>query len=411
MIQSVSTRSKLAVVEDLCAVTVFFGLRCIVLRFSTRSIHAGDRLEDEVGAVTVPIYQVSTFRQREPGVEGEYVYARTGNPTRGALERALASLEEGEHGLAFGSGMAAITTIALSILNEGDHVVSIQDLYGGTRRLFDRIMKNFGVRFTYVKGADPEDFQGGIRPETKIVWVETPTNPLLQIVDIATAAKSAHEHNALLVVDNTFMSPYLQQPLKLGADIVIHSTTKYLGGHSDLVGGAVVLSDSSLYEKVHFAQNAAGAIPGPFDCWLALRGIKTLSVRMDKHCANAQKIAEFLEPHPKVQSVIYPGLVSHPQHSLAKKQMRGFGGMITLRLKGNFEACKRLLKNVKVFTVAESLGGVESLIEHPSSMTHASVPKEERERIGVTDSLIRLSVGLEDVEDLITDLSEGLEHV
>lgn len=398
-------------VESLCAVKVFSVLRCTVLRFSTRSIHAGDRLEDEVGAVTVPIYQVSTFRQREPGVEGEYVYARTGNPTRSALERALASLEEGEHGLAFGSGMAAITTLALSLLSKGDHVIAVQDLYGGTRRLFDRIMKNFGVQFTYVKGSDPEDFQRGIRPETKIVWVETPTNPLLQIIDIPTAAKSAHDHNALLVVDNTFMSPYLQQPLKLGADIVLHSTTKYLGGHSDLVGGAVVLSNYSLYEKVHFAQNAAGAVPGPFDCWLALRGIKTLSVRMDRHCANAKKIAEFLETHSKVRKVIYPGLVSHPQHSLAEKQMSGFGGMVSLHLKGDFEACKRLLKNVKVFTVAESLGGVESLIEHPSSMTHASVPKEERERIGVTDSLIRLSVGLEDVEDLITDLSEGLEHV
>jgi cystathionine gamma-lyase len=368
-------------------------------------------LEDEAGAVTVPIYQVSTFRQREPGVEGEYVYARTGNPTRNALERALASLEEGEYGLAFGSGMAAITTVSLSLLSEGDHVVAVQDLYGGTRRLFDRVMRNFGVQFTYVKGSEPKDFQGAIRPKTKIVWVETPTNPLLQIIDIQSAAKSAHDHNALLVVDNTFMSPYLQQPLKLGADIVLHSTTKYLGGHSDLVGGAVVLSDSELYEKVHFAQNAAGAIPGPFDCWLALRGIKTLSVRMDRHCANAQKIAEFLDTHPKVASVIYPGLVSHPQHSLAEKQMSGPGGMISFRLKGDFEACKKLLKNVKVFTVAESLGGVESLIEHPSSMTHASVPKEERERIGVTDSLIRLSVGLEDVEDLITDLSEGLEHV
>ena len=398
-------------VEGLCAVKILSELRCSVLRFSTRSIHAGDRLEDEAGAVTVPIYQVSTFRQREPGVEGEYVYARTGNPTRNALERALASLEEGKYGLAFGSGMAAITTVSLSLLREGDHVVAVQDLYGGTRRLFDRIMKNFGVQFTYVKGSEPKDFQGAIRPKTKIVWVETPTNPLLQIIDIQTAAKSAHDHNALLVVDNTFMSPYLQQPLKLGADIVLHSTTKYLGGHSDLVGGAVVLSDSSLYEKVHFAQNAAGAIPGPFDCWLALRGIKTLSVRMDRHCANAQKIAEFLDTHPKVASVIYPGLVSHPQHSLAEKQMSGPGGMISFRLKGDFEACKKLLKNVKVFTVAESLGGVESLIEHPSSMTHASVPKEERERIGVTDSLIRLSVGLEDVEDLITDLSEGLAHV
>ena len=402
---------KLSSVESLCAVKMGFVSRWVLMRFSTRSIHSGDRPEDEAGAVTVPIYQVSTFRQKEPGVESQYVYARTSNPTREALERTLASLEEGEHGLAFGSGMAAITTVALSLLNEGDHVVAVQDLYGGTRRLFDHIMRNFGVQFTYVKGSDSEDFERQIRPETKLVWVETPTNPLLQLIDLPTAAKSAHNHNALLVVDNTFMSPYLQQPLKLGADIVLHSTTKYLGGHSDLVGGAVVLSNPSLYEKVHFAQNAAGAVPGPFDCWLALRGIKTLSLRMDRHCANAQKIAEFLEPHPKVQSVIYPGLASHAQHSLAEKQMSGFGGMISLRLNGNFEACKRLLKSVKVFTVAESLGGVESLIEHPSSMTHASVPRVERERIGITDSLIRLSVGLEDVEDLITDLSEGLEQV
>jgi cystathionine beta-lyase/cystathionine gamma-synthase len=368
-------------------------------------------MEDEIGAVTVPIYQVSTFRQKEPSIEGGYVYARTGNPTRTALETTLASLEGGRHGLAFGSGMAAITTIALSLLNQGDHVLAVHDLYGGTRRLFDQIMHNFGVNFTYVQGFTADAFENAIRPETRIVWVETPTNPLLQIIDIAMVAKLAHNHDALLVVDNTFASPYLQEPLKLGADIVVHSTTKYLGGHSDLVGGAVVMSDASPYEKVRFAQNAAGAVPGPFDCWLVLRGIKTLPVRMDRHCSNALKIAEYLSTHPKVERVLYPGLASHPHHSLARKQMAGFGGMISFYLKGDFQACKRLLKHVRIFTVAESLGGVESLIEHPSSMTHASVPKDERERIGVTESLVRLSVGIEDIDDLVTDLSEAIEEV
>lgn len=381
------------------------------MRFSTRAIHIGEEENNPTGAVVVPIYQVSTFRQREPGVEGEYVYSRTGNPTRAALERSLASLEEGQYGLAFASGMGAITTVAMGLLKKGDRVLAVEDLYGGTRRLFDRVMHNFGVEFTYVEGTNLNDFEDEIRPETKIVWLETPTNPLLKIIDIESVSKIAHQHNAVLVVDNTFMSPYLQQPLRLGADIAVHSTTKYLGGHSDLIGGAVVLSNPELYEKVHFAQNAAGAIPGPMDCWLVLRGIKTLAVRLDRHSTNAQKVAEFLAGHPKVSKVLYPGLSSHPQHELARKQMAGFGGMVSFHLKGNFNACKKLLKHVKVFTVAESLGGVESLIEHPSSMTHASVPKEEREKVGVTDSLIRLSVGIEDVEDLITDLSTALEHV
>jgi cystathionine gamma-lyase len=381
------------------------------MRFSTRAIHVGDMQTDSTGAVVTPIYQVSTFRQREPGSEGEYVYSRTGNPTRTALERSIAALEEGEYGLAFASGMAAITTIALSLLKRGDHVLAVEDLYGGTRRLFNQVMRNFGVSFSYVEGSNPKDFEAAIKPETKLVWIESPTNPLLKVIDIKEVAKSAHNHEASVVVDNTFMSPYLQQPLKLGADIALHSTTKYLGGHSDLIGGAVALSDRALYEKVHFAQNAAGAVPGPLDCWLTVRGIKTLAVRMDRHCQNAQKVADFLSLHKKVQRVLYPGLASHPQHELAKRQMSGFGGMVSFHLKGDFEACKRLLKNVGVFTVAESLGGVESLIEHPSSMTHASVPREERERTGVTDSLIRLSVGIEDVEDLITDLSTALDSV
>ena len=380
------------------------------MRFSTRAIHAGEEPENPTGTVVVPIYQVSTYRQREPGSNIGYVYSRTGNPTRTALEHCLASLEEGEHGLAFASGMAAITTIILSQLKKGDHVLAVEDLYGGTHRLFDRIMHNFGLDFGYVKGTDLKEFETNLKPETKMIWVETPTNPLLRVVDIGGVAKIAHRHDALLVVDNTFMSPYLQNPLKLGADIVVHSTTKYLGGHSDLIGGAVVVSDPKVYEKVHFAQNAAGAIPGPMDCWLVLRGIKTLAVRMDRHCGNAQRIAEFLEGHAKVLKVVYPGLTSHPQHALASKQMGGFGGMVSFHLKGGSDSCKKLLRNLKVFTPAESLGGVESLIEHPSSMTHASVPREEREKIGVSDSLIRVSVGLEDAEDLIGDLSTGLEH-
>jgi len=379
------------------------------MRFSTRAIHAGDP-QNESGSVTVPIYQVSTFRQDEPGVEGKYVYARTSNPTREALENALASLEEGRHALAFASGMAAITTLALSLLKQGDHAVAVQDLYGGTRRLFDRIMNNFGIQFSYADGSASKSLDGSIRPETKIVWVETPTNPLLQVVDLEMAANLAHKHNALLIVDNTFASPFLQLPLKLGADIVVHSTTKYLGGHSDLVGGAVVLADRALYEKVRFAQNAAGAVPGPFDSWLVLRGIKTLAVRMDRHCTNAQKVAEYLTRHPKVAKVFYPGLASDPNHPLARKQMTGYGGMVSFHLKGGFDDCKRFLKTLRVFTLAESLGGVESLIEHPASMTHSSVPREERDRIGVTDSLIRISVGIEDADDLVTDLSQALEQ-
>jgi cystathionine beta-lyase/cystathionine gamma-synthase len=371
----------------------------------------GGEPTNPTGAVAVPIYQVSTFRQSEFGVEGQYAYSRTSNPTRAALESNLAALEGGQFCLAFASGMAATTTAVLSLLRKGDHVLAVEDLYGGTRRLFDRIMRNFGIEFSYVEGTNLDQFDAGFRPETKLVWVETPTNPLLKIIDITGTAKIAHEHNALLVVDNTFMSPYLQQPLKLGADIVIHSTTKYLGGHSDLIGGAIVLSDPALYEKVRFAQNAVGAIPGPLDCWLVLRGIKTLAVRMDRHCSNAQKVAEFLEGQSEVPSVMYPGLPTHPQHELALKQMGGFGGMISFHLKRNFESCKRLFKQLKIFTVAESLGGVESLIEHPASMTHASVPEEERNRMGVTDSLIRLSVGIEDVEDLISDLSTAFEHL
>jgi len=381
------------------------------LRFSTKAVHAGEELERPTGTVVVPVYQVSTYRQLEPGVEGPYVYSRSGNPTRTALENSLASLEGARYGLAFASGMGAITTVILGLLRRGDHVISVEDLYGGTRRLFDRIFRNFGVEFTYVEGSKAEEFEKALRSETKMVWVETPTNPLLKLVDLESVAKIAHEHSSVVAVDNTFMSPYLQQPLKFGADIAVHSTTKYLGGHSDLVGGGVALSDEEVYEKLRYAQNAAGAIPGPWDCWLVLRGIKTLAVRMDRHCTNAQRIAEFLNEHEKAAKVLYPGLKSHPQHELARKQMAGFGGMVSFYLKGNRDSYKNLLKHVEVFTVAESLGSVESLIEHPSSMTHASLPKEIRESIGVTDSLIRLSIGIEDVQDLIEDLSRALDQI
>ena len=339
------------------------------------------------------------------------MYSRSGNPTRTALENSLASLEGARYGLAFASGMGAITTVILGLLRRGDHVISVEDLYGGTRRLFDRTFRNFGVEFTYVEGSKAEEFEKALRSETKMVWVETPTNPLLKLVDLESVAKIAHEHSSVVAVDNTFMSPYLQQPLKFGADIAVHSTTKYLGGHSDLVGGGVALSDEEVYEKLRYAQNAAGAIPGPWDCWLVLRGIKTLAVRMDRHCTNAQRIAEFLNEHEKAAKVLYPGLKSHPQHELARKQMAGFGGMVSFYLKGNRDSYKNLLKHVEVFTVAESLGSVESLIEHPSSMTHASLPKEIRESIGVTDSLIRLSIGIEDVQDLIEDLSRALDQI
>jgi len=381
------------------------------MRFSTRAIHAGDEPDNRTGTVVVPIYQVSTFKQSQPDAGAGYVYSRTANPTRTALESCLASLEEAGHALAFASGMAAITTLLLSLVNQGDHVLAVEDLYGGTRRLFTRVMQNFGVDSTYFDGTSLSDCEGRFKSRTKIVWVETPTNPLLQIVDIAAVAKIAHNHNALVVVDNTFMSPYLQHPLRLGADIVVHSTTKYLGGHSDLIGGAVMLSDPRIYEKVQFAQNAVGAVPGPMDCWLVLRGIKTLAVRLERHCSNAKKVAEFLITHPKVSKVIYPGFTSHPQYDLARKQMDDFGGMVSFHLKGGLPSWQELLKHLKVFAPAESLGSVESLIEHPSSMTHASVPKEERDRIGVTDSLIRASVGIEDAEDLIDDLSTALEHV
>lgn len=377
------------------------------MKFSTKAIHVGQEPDKETGAVTVPIYQTSTFAQEEPAKHKGYEYSRTGNPTRAALEKNLAALENGKYGLAFASGMAAISTVS-NLLKSGDHVVVCDDVYGGTYRLFQKVLTNYGLDFTYVDQRDTNNVLEAIKANTKMVWIETPTNPLLKLVDIEDVSKLAKKKGIISVVDNTFASPYFQNPLDLGADIVVHSTTKYIGGHSDVIGGAVITSNADIYEKLKFVQNSVGAIPGMFDCWLLLRSVKTLAVRMERHNSNAMKIAEYLEKHPKVAKVIYPGLKSHPQHALAKKQMRGSGGMVTFELKGGFEAAKRLLTHVKIISLAESLGGVESLISHPGTMTHAAIPREERLSRGLSDGMVRLSVGIEDVEDLIGDLERAL---
>ena len=377
--------------------------------FSTDAIHAGQEPDPSTGAITVPIYQTSTFVQEELGKHKGYEYARTGNPTRAALERNLAVLERGRFGYAFASGMAAINAM-MTLFKAGDHILAGQNLYGGTFRLFERVLRDFGLTFSYVDTRRLEAIEKAIQPTTRLLLIETPTNPVMEITDIAAAAQLAHAHGVLLAVDNTFMSPYLQRPLELGADIVIHSTTKYLNGHSDGVGGAVILNDTALAERLKFIQNAAGAILGPFDSWLVLRGVKTLSVRMERHCQNGMAIAKFLAAHPKVKHVHYPGLVSHPQHELARKQMTGFGGMIAFET-GSLESARKVLKAVRLCALAESLGGVETLISHPASMTHASVPAEDRRRIGITDGLVRISVGIEDVEDLIADLEQALAQV
>jgi cystathionine gamma-lyase len=386
-----------------------------MLKFATKAIHSGEEpnlKEGGSGDVVVPIHLSSTFARRDVDrPTGGYEYSRSGNPTRDALEKRLAVLENARYGLAFGSGLGAETTILLSLLKTGDHVLGFDDLYGGTRRLFSRTMANFGLEFTYVDARYPEKVADAIRPETKMIWLESPTNPLLKLCDIRALAKIAKEHDIITVVDNTFASPYFQNPLDLGADIVLHSTTKYLGGHSDVVGGAVMLSDDDLYGKLKFNQNAIGTVPSPFDSYLVLRGIKTLAVRMERHDENGRIIAEYLAGHPKVAHVNYPGLKSHPQHALAEKQMSGCGGMISFELKGDLATAKKFLERCRIFALAESLGGVESLIEHPARMTHASVPTKEREKIGITDSLIRLSVGIEDAEDLIADLEQALESV
>jgi cystathionine gamma-lyase len=374
--------------------------------FATRAIHAGQEPDPATGATVVPIYATSTYTQEAPGKHKGYEYSRSANPTRTALEQCLAALEGGERGLAFASGLAA-TTAVLSLLRPGDEVVAAADLYGGTYRLLERVFRPWGLVTHYTEDPRPEGFARLVSPKTKLVWIETPTNPLLQLVDIAAVAEVAHRHNTILAVDNTFASPYLQQPLRLGADLVVHSTTKYLGGHSDVVGGAVI-GRAELLGPIAFYQNAAGGVPGPFDAYLTLRGLKTLEVRMQKHCANARRLAAWLAEQPQVAKVYYPGLASHPGHDLAVKQMRDFGGMLSLKLKGGTEAAKRFMTKTRLFSLAESLGGVESLLCHPATMTHASIPAELRVKRGIDDGLMRLSVGIEDVEDLEADLKQAL---
>jgi cystathionine beta-lyase/cystathionine gamma-synthase len=377
--------------------------------FSTDAIHVGQEPDPATGAIVVPIYQTSTFVQEELGKHKGYEYARTSNPTRAALERNLAALERGRFGFAFASGMAAINALMTSF-KPGDHIVAGHNLYGGTFRLFERVLKDSGLSFSYANTCRLEEVEKAFRPNTRLLYIETPTNPVMEITDIPPAARLAHEHGALLAVDNTFMSPYFQRPLELGADIVIHSTTKYLNGHSDGIGGAVVLNDAELATRLKFIQNAAGAILGPFDSWLVLRGVKTLAVRMERHNSNGLAVARHLAAHPKVKRVYYPGLPTHPQHELAKKQMAGFGGMLAFET-GSLENAGTVLKSVRLCSLAESLGGVETLISHPATMTHAIVLPAERQRMGITDGLVRVSVGIEDVEDLIADLDQALAKI
>jgi cystathionine gamma-synthase len=375
--------------------------------FETRAIHAGQQADQATGAVTVPIYQTSTYKQDGVGgLRGGYEYSRTANPTRTALEECLAALEGGGHGLAFASGMSASDCLLRAALAPGDHVLIPDDAYGGTYRLFATVLTRWGLASSSVPLADLDAVRAALRPTTRMIWCETPTNPLLGIADISALAAIAREHGAMLVVDNTFASPYLQQPLALGADVVLHSTTKYLGGHSDVVGGGLVVSDPALAETLRFHQNALGSVPGPVDCWLVLRGVKTLSVRMDRHCANAERVVELLTAHPAVERVFYPGRPDHPGHEVAAKQMRGFGGMVSFTLRAGEAAALRVCARTQVFTLAESLGGVESLIEHPGRMTHASVAGSPLE---VPANLIRLSVGIETIDDLLADLTQALD--
>jgi len=378
------------------------------MRFATKAIHTGQEPDPETGAIVPPIYQTSTYAQQGIGRHKGYDYARTKNPTRDRLEANLAALEEGAYGICFSSGMAATTTV-LHLLSASDHVLASDDLYGGTHRLLTQVLqRSWGLACDFVNTSDLDAVRAAWRPETKLVWVETPTNPLLKISDIAAVAALARSRGALCAVDNTFMSPYFQRPLTLGADLVMHSTTKYLGGHSDLVGGAVVTSNSEVCERLKFLQNAIGAVPGPFDCWLTLRSVKTLAVRMEAHQRGAERIVELLRAHPAVAKVYYPGLPDHPGHDIARRQMTGFGGMVSFVVRGDFEATKRIAAATRLFALGESLGGVESLVCHPVSMTHGSIPKAHRDRIGITDNLLRLSVGIEDPDDLVDDLTQAL---
>jgi cystathionine gamma-lyase len=378
------------------------------MRFDTLAIHAGQEPDPTTGAIMTPVYLTSTYVQDGPGGHKGYEYARSKNPTRSALEACLAALEGATFGAAFGSGCAA-SDVLMHLLSAGDHVVCSDDLYGGTFRLFDKVYARHGLTFSFVDMTRPGAIEQALQPNTKMLWVETPTNPTLTLIDLAAVSAIAKARGLISVCDNTFMSPYFQRPLELGIDVVTHSTTKYLNGHSDVVGGFVCTSDVGLSQRIAFLQNAVGAIPGPMDSFLVLRGVKTLSVRMERHAQNAARIAEFLTAHPKVSRVLWPGLPTHPQHALAKRQMTGFGGMMSFELRGGGEAARAVLKRVKVFSCAESLGGVESLLGHPATMTHASIPKERRERLGITDGLIRLSAGIEDVLDLIDDLAQAFD--
>lgn len=377
------------------------------LRIETLAIHGGQQPDPSTGAVMPPVYLTSTYAQQGPAEHLGYEYSRTDNPTRTALHGALAALEGGKHALAFSSGMAAIDTV-LKLVQPGEHVLAGNDVYGGTFRLFDKVLKAYGLQFSFVELSDLDAVRGALRPNTRLIWFETPTNPLLKVFDICGIAEiaKAHPGQPWVGVDNTFASPYLQQPLKLGADIVVHSTTKYLGGHSDVVGGAVVLNDDVMYDRLKFLQNAIGAVPGPMDCFLVLRGIKTLALRMERHCSNAQYVAQYLEGHPKVKQVIYPGLTSHTQHGVVARQMRAGGGMVSLVLHGGAEAARRMVMTTQLFTLAESLGGVESLIEVPALMTHLSVAESD---LAIDPGLVRLSIGIEHADDLVDDLAEALD--
>ena len=381
------------------------------MEFNTKVIHGGQQHDPSTGAVMPPIYQTSTYAQSSPGQHKGFEYSRTGNPTRQALEKSIASIEGGTYGLAFASGLSSIDAI-IKLLSPGDEVISTNDLYGGTFRLFNTIFKKFGIVFKFIGMEEADRIADHITDKTKLIWTETPTNPMMNVIDIRRCAEISRENDLLLVVDNTFATPYLQRPLELGADIVMHSATKYLGGHSDVVMGALALNDKDLAEKLYFIQNASGAVCGPMDSFLVLRGIKTLHLRMQRHCENGRAVAHFLRSHPKIENVYWPGFEDHPNHEIARNQMKDFGGMLSFKIKGNkHQDAIKVLETLKVFTLAESLGGVESLSGHPASMTHASIPKEEREKTGVSDSLIRLSVGVEDEKDLIEDLRRALELV
>jgi cystathionine gamma-lyase len=380
------------------------------MKFGTKAIHAGVEPDPSTGAIMTPIYQTSTYVQESPGKHKGYEYSRTQNPTRHALQNNLAALENGKHGLVFASGLGA-TDVVLKLLKPGDEIVATNDLYGGTYRIFTKIYQDFGLKFQFIGMENAANVEQYITDKTRLIWVETPTNPLLNIIDIRKVAEIARKRNVLLCVDNTFASPYLQNPLDLGADIVMHSVTKYLGGHSDTVMGALITNHDEVAKRLAFIQNASGAVAGPQDCFLVLRGVKTLHLRMQRHCENAQAVAEYLQAHPKVGKVYYPGFESHPNHAIAKAQMRGFGGMVSFTLKGDeMSEAVKLMESFKVFSLAESLGGVESLCTHPATMTHASIPKAEREKGGLKDTLIRLSVGVEDAEDLIEDLRQAIEQ-